>query len=240
MNKYHLLSFIQKYSLGGKIESVAWETNEVLKTRFMSEDKNLIGSVEYNSLDVKDLGGTKLGLYKTSPLVKILNVLEDEVDMKLTSSGEKPIAIKFEDSKMKVSYALADLVVIQTVPALKYEPKEYDVILKIDKDFSERFIKVSNAMVDVENFTVNATSKKTNLTFGATDVNVNRTILDVEVEKTSDIEKQVFDSVLFKEILNANKGVESKFNISKEGIAKIIFKTDEYTATYYLVAKSSN
>ena len=44
MNKQNLLRFIQKYSLGGLIESVAWNAEgNKLMVRFISDDKTLLG-----------------------------------------------------------------------------------------------------------------------------------------------------------------------------------------------------
>ena len=44
MNKQHLLRFIQKYSLGGVIESVAWNAEGTkLSVRFISDDKTMLG-----------------------------------------------------------------------------------------------------------------------------------------------------------------------------------------------------
>ena len=43
MNKITLDTFIQKYNLGGSINSVKWESNgDTLSTRFISPDKRLM------------------------------------------------------------------------------------------------------------------------------------------------------------------------------------------------------
>ena len=54
MNKQHLLRFIQKYSLGGVIESVAWNAEgNKLSVRFISDDKTMLGEVDFNGFTSK-------------------------------------------------------------------------------------------------------------------------------------------------------------------------------------------
>ena len=43
MEKSKLLNFISKYHLGKLIQSVAWNVNGGLSTRFISDDKRVVG-----------------------------------------------------------------------------------------------------------------------------------------------------------------------------------------------------
>ena len=46
MNKIVLDTFIQKYNLGGNVNSVKWESSgDTLSTRFISPDKSLLGEL---------------------------------------------------------------------------------------------------------------------------------------------------------------------------------------------------
>ena len=46
MNKITLDTFIQKYNLGGNVNSVKWESDgSTLSTRFISPDKSLLGQL---------------------------------------------------------------------------------------------------------------------------------------------------------------------------------------------------
>jgi len=63
MNKNNLLKFIQKYSLGGLIESVAWNAEGTkLSVRFISDDKTLLGEVEFNAFTSTPFN---VGIYTT-------------------------------------------------------------------------------------------------------------------------------------------------------------------------------
>ena len=49
MNKITLDTFIQKYNLGGNVNSVKWISDgTTLSTRFISGDKYMLGHVELN------------------------------------------------------------------------------------------------------------------------------------------------------------------------------------------------
>ena len=76
MKKQLFLDFISKYALGGLIETVAWEVkNGKLTTRMISDYKNLIGEISYNNFDIQDFEGKKLGVFKTSKFVSMLNAI---------------------------------------------------------------------------------------------------------------------------------------------------------------------
>ena len=78
MNKITLNTFIQKYNLGGAVNSVKWTSDgSKLSTRFISGDKSLLGVLD---LDRQKLPAFDVGVYDTAQLQKMLNVLMDNVD----------------------------------------------------------------------------------------------------------------------------------------------------------------
>ena len=81
MNKNNLLKFIQKYSLGGLIESVAWNAEGTkLSVRFISDDKTLLGEVEYNAYTSTPMN---VGIYTTSLLKNMIGVLDNDLTLKV-------------------------------------------------------------------------------------------------------------------------------------------------------------
>ena len=102
MDKSKLKRFIDKYSLGGEIKSVKWVSNgDKLATRFISGDKSVVGSVivdKFTGIESSDLG-----VYNTPQFLSLLNIMGDDVDFKLTSSGDKFISVDITDSKSKSS-----------------------------------------------------------------------------------------------------------------------------------------
>src|ERR1035437_5755401 len=210
MQKSILLNLISKYNNVGKIESVAWELSDgTLKTRFISEDKSMIGEVSVKGIKC-DESDVKLGIYKSSIFSKLLSILDNEVSaLTIDKVGDKLISVKLNDSKSKITYALSDLAVIPHVPVMKHTPKTFELSFKIDDDFVRTYTVATTSLPEVVTFSVESQTDATAvITLGQTDVNTNRVNLTVDTTKNEKIDKLYFNSELFAGILSANKGVE--------------------------------
>jgi hypothetical protein len=75
MQKSKLDKFIQKYNLGGNVNSVKWKSSgDSLSTSFVTPDKSLLGSVKVDKFPFED---AELGVYQTDQLKSLINVLGD-------------------------------------------------------------------------------------------------------------------------------------------------------------------
>ena len=63
MEKSKLLNFISKYHLGKLVQSVAWNANGGLSTRFISDDKCVVGEIKLKSFTGQE---AKFGVYDTN------------------------------------------------------------------------------------------------------------------------------------------------------------------------------
>ena len=62
MNKITLDTFIQKYNLGGNVNSVKWVSNgDSLSTRFISPDKSLLGELTLSKQNLPNFENGKAG-----------------------------------------------------------------------------------------------------------------------------------------------------------------------------------
>ena len=137
MQKSKLDKFIQKYNLGGNVNSVKWTADaNQLKTSFVTPDKSLLGTVVADNVKFED---ADLGVYQTDQLQKLLGVLSDDIMLELVSSGDKAVALKISDADASVNYMLSDLSVINKPPQLKNVPK-FELKLKVDSTFIKKFI----------------------------------------------------------------------------------------------------
>jgi len=234
MDKYKLTRFIDKYHLGGNVNAVVINSKgDKLSTRFITGDKALLGELEMNSWSFQD---TELGVYDTEQLSRLLGVLDDDVSLNLTQSGDKAIALEISDQYSKVNFMLSDKSVINQPPILKGIP-EFQVEIKVDSSFIKRFISGKSALPDTDTFTVIADDDGVKLVIGYSSINTNRVTIPVETSASSNIENVSFNANLFKDVLVANKECESAtLYVSEQGLSKINFKVDQYDATYYLVA----
>ncbi len=234
MDKYKLTRFIDKYHLGGNVNAVVINSKgDTLSTRFITGDKALLGELEMNSWSFQD---AELGVYDTEQLSKLIDVLDDDVTLNLTQSGDKAIALQISDQYSKNNFMLSDKSVINQPPPLKGIP-EFQLKIKVDTNFITRFIGGKSALPDTDTFTVITDDDGVKLVIGYSSINTNRVTIPVETETYEDIENVSFNANLFKDVLVANKECESAtLEVSEKGLSKINFKVDQYDVTYYLVA----
>jgi hypothetical protein len=237
MEKQRLNRFVSKYNLAGLIESVKWKTeSSSLTTKFISDDKSVLGSVTMTDFDYKD---TEFGVYDTSKLLKMVSVLGSDVDFDVQMVDDKSVSLKFKDGSTAVNYMLADLSVIPSVPELKGLP-EFDIQIKLDQNFITKFIRAKGALTDENNFTFVCKGGKGQIILGHSNINTNRISIDVDCTCKSDVDGISFSATYLKEILVANKEAnDATLDIATQGLSHIHFEADEYTSDYYLVEISS-
>jgi|TARA_Y100000310_G_scaffold178751_1_gene178687 hypothetical protein len=236
MQKSKLDKFIQKYNLGGNVNSVKWISDgDSLSTSFVTPDKSLLGTVKIDNFKFEE---SDVGIYKTDQLKSLIGVLSDDISLTLLKFGDKAVTLKVNDNYASIDYVLSDLSVIADPPALKRLPK-FGTQIKVDTKFINTFIKGKGALGDIDTFTIinNKKSGKVEIVIGYASTNTNRVIIPVETIE-SDLNTDIsFNANLFKEVLIANRECTSAtFEVSNEGLARVNFKVDDYDSTYYIVA----
>lgn len=228
MKKASIESFINRYNLGGEVESVKITSSDSeMKVSFISDDKTLLGEVTSKE---GDFPNGEFGVYTTSQLKALLGVLESNVDVDSTESY-----IKFSDKGTSVNYMLADLSVIPVVPDLKAVPP-MNVEITLDDEFTSKFIKSKGALSESDTFTFECSNNNGNIILGYSTINTNRISMKVDCKCDGDVSPISFSAKYLKEILNANRNSKSAtLKISSQGLAHIQFETDNITSKYYLV-----
>ena len=234
MQKSKLDKFIQKYNLGGNVNSVKWKSSsDTLTTTFVTPDKSLLGTVKVDKFPFED---SEIGVYQTDQLKSLIGVLGDDVSLDLSRFGDKAVSLKVKNGPVSVDYVLSDLSVIADPPALKRLP-EFGTQIKLDSKFIDTFVKGKSALSDVDTFTVLNGKNGVEVVIGYSSTNTNRVNIPVETT-TNDITKPItFNANLFKEVLVANRECTSAIlEVSTEGLARVNFKVDDYDSTYFVVA----
>ena len=229
MNKQKLVRFINKYYLNGVVNSVILNSKsdlQELSARFISGDKTLLGDL---TMDKWDFENSDIGIYNTEQLLKLLAVMDEDVNVSLSRAGDKSIAFKVSDSFSSVNYMLSDTSIINEPPQMKAIP-DFELSIEVTPQIINKFIAGKNALAETDNFTVITDGVWTKLVIGYASINTNRVTIPVTTSKVSN---------MFKEVLTANKECESAtLEVSSEGLSKITFKVDDFTSTYWLVAVS--
>jgi len=234
MQKSKLDKFIQKYNLGGNVNSVKWKSSgDSISTSFVTPDKSLLGNVKVDRFQFED---AELGVYQTDQLKSLINVLGDDVSLNLTKFGDKAVSLKVKNGPVSVDYVLSDLSVISDPPQMKRLP-EFGTSIKLDSNFISTFIKGKGALSDIDTFSVVKNDDGCDVVIGYSSTNTNRVNIPTDCE-TCDVDKPVtFNANLFKEVLVANRECTSAIlEVSTEGLARVNFKVDDFDSTYYIVA----
>ena len=233
MNKQKLTRFISKYYLNGIVNSVILNSKQnKISVRFVSGDKTLLGELEMDKWPFED---AEVGIYSRDQFLKLLNVLDDDINLGIDKAGNKSISLKVTDSSSVVNYMLSDTSIISKPPSLKTIP-EFELGINITPQVINKFISGKGALSETDKFTVITDGVNTKIVIGYATINTNRVTIPVTTTKVKDINNITFNANIFKEILSANKECESAtFEISSEGLSKIVFKIDDYSATYYVV-----
>ena len=234
MNKQKLVRFINKYYLNGTVNSVVLKSKlGKLSTRFISGDKTLLGELQLDKWQFED---SEVGIYDTEQLLKLLSVLDDDVNVSISKAGDKSIALKISDTLSSVNYMLSDVSIINEPPPLKDIP-EFELDINVTPQFINKFIAGEGALIDVDNFTIITSGSETTVVINYSTINTHRVTIPVTTSKASNIDNVSFNANVFREVLHANKECESAtLEVSSGGLARITFKVDDYEVTYYLVS----
>ena len=234
MKKTQITSFIEKYHLAGNANSVRLDIKDKkMSCNFITDDQNVVGSVSMDDFDIEDV---TLGVYATSQLTKLLTALDEDVTLRVNNADGTAFSINLSDKTTDVTFMLADLSVIRQVPAMKQLP-DFNVKIKLTKDFASKFVKSKNALPETENFAIESDALGTNMILNYSTLNTNRITWPTTPEgEASDLKATCFSANLFKEILVANKDAESGcIEVSEAGLARVTFTGKDYSSTYYLV-----
>ncbi len=233
MNKNNLLRFIQKYSLGGVIESVAWNAEgNKLSVRFISDDKTMLGEVDFDGFTSTPFN---IGIYTTSLLKNLVGILDSDINLKVDSVGDKATVLKLSSDETETSYQLADLGVIPSVPDLKQMP-EFGIGIEMASNMIDKFIKAKGALSDIDTFTVFTEGGDLKMAIGYSSISTNRVTFTCEKGFSGEVKPISFSAKYLKEILTANKEATSaKLKVSADGLAHVEFIIDEFVCKYYLV-----
>lgn len=233
MNKQNLEEFIQKYTLGGLIEEVRWDTDgNNISVSATNQSKSIMAFVTARNLPIDS--GT-YNIYETSRLRSLLSVLEDDINVDIISQQGIPVYLKFGDgSNVSFKYHNAEPEMIPESPSTP-PLDDFEMEMTVDSDFMQRFVKGSSALSHVTSVVLIADEDPTRFVIGY-DPDHNTTRVSLEVESFGELKKNFsFSAPTLKNIFLANKGLEeAKIRVSDIGILYIGFDNGEYKCDYYL------
>jgi hypothetical protein len=116
MKKPFLEDVIEKYHLGGLVERVKINiVDKTLTTKFISAQKNLVGSLEAPNIELPDC---EFGIYDTSQLLKLIGITNHFLVLDVEMNKGIANKLLIADNEFNLEYALADTMLTPSVPAI--------------------------------------------------------------------------------------------------------------------------
>ena len=241
VNKLTLQSVINKYYLGEN-ESVKWSIKDkTLTIDFMSVNKEIIGKIIHNNIDIED---SELAIFDTKKLLNLLGITQGDLMFELEKGKSVYTKMKFADASFNLTYALADPLLIGKVGSVT-EP-EWDAVLPLEKEHVDNLVKAKNALAGVGSMTISVEVDLNGdnmclFTFGDEQGHNNKITYQMYGTIKQEKAEIPFNSDMFRNILKENKDLENgHIFLSYQGLMKLQFNSEDTLSVYYMVRKEES
>ena len=231
MEKSKLQSFINRYYLAGNCEAVTVKANgQSVNCELIDVDQTVVGKVKWKT---DPFMSGELGINHTGALTKMLSAVGEKLDIEVQDAQGKNYAMKIKEGSTTMTFMLADTSVIPAVPTINAEP-EYEVVMDINDEFVNKFIKAKNALPDAKNFAVQVQNGKIKFIINYTTINSDNVTFELD-GTANELDPICFSADKLKEVLTANKGDKGTMHVSSNGLARIDFTGTDFDSNYWLV-----
>ena len=241
MKKQYLQSIIQKYNLGGAIETVTWKTtNKKLSIKFVSDDKSLTGEIKSNKFGLPD---SEISIFSTSKLLKIIGIVDHEIALSLNKKNNVYDKLIIDDKNYNLQFTLAEPMLVNKPPTVA--DIEYDLEATITEKDIGLINKARGALSKENNYMLLKSYEdefgriKIKFIFGEKSDYADKINFSIDAKGEENIVLP-FNSDLFRDILYNNKELgDGTIKISKKGLMEISFKNKDISTLYYLLRLSN-
>lgn len=237
MEKKLLVQVIESFYLNGLSSQVKFKVkNNQVHIKFATDNKDCIGEVKA-PITLEDC---EIGIFNTSQLLKLLNITNEYIELKLEKQGNHFLKLHISDNQFDLSYNLSDLGLIQepgVVPNLPPHDLEFD----INFDFTQKYIKAHNALDKPPRFEIGITKDFQNenvvsFMIGEKSTYSNKVNFTENGNIINEIKPVSFNAINFREIVSVSKSANGKAYLYKDGLLRIKLKEEGIETEYFLVA----
>ena len=235
VNKSTLTSVISKYYLNGLNNQVKWRIKDNQLTVYAG-DNGRVCKVIHNNFNLED---AELGIFDTHKLSKLISITNGELSISLEKIKAVYTKMNIADLNFDLTYSLADILILGKNTYYE-DPEEFEIDINLTSEDITHLIKAKSALADVNNMLITTTTDMdgTNvceIVFGDNTGFSNKITYQLRGNITKGDIQIPFDSDIFKDILSANKDMESgTLKISEVGMLKANFITSETESEYFI------
>ena len=237
MDKKLLVQLIESFYLNGLATQVKFKVKDnEAHIKFATDNKDCIGEIKA-PVQLEDC---EIGIFNTAQLLKLLNITNEYIELKLEKQGNHFLKLHISDNQFDLSYNLSDLGLIQdpgVVPNLPPHDLEFD----INFDFTQKYIKAHNALDKPPRFEIGVTKdfqgeEVINFMVGEKSTYSNKVTFTEAGTVINQVKPVSFSAANFREIVSVAKSANGKAYLFKDGLLKINLEEEGVISEYFLVA----
>jgi hypothetical protein len=234
IDKRKLVDSIEKYYLNGLTEAVKFNIkNNVLHIPFSTTNRDVVGEV---TLPI-ELPNAEFGIFETTPLLKLLNILDTNVDIQYQEKFGIVEKLLIEDNQYKMMFSASDISLIPKTP--NAIDVNYQLTYVMEPDFVTRFIDCKKALgPDIKTFTLEPQTETARIILGDPSGYANKLEFNIPaITEGFPFASLLFPSDVLKEILSANKNFDSaEMKVNEDGLMNLMFVEGDAVSQYFIMA----
>jgi hypothetical protein len=225
---------LKKYYLNGLTEAVKFNIkNNVLHIPFSTTNRDVVGEV---TLPI-ELSNAEFGIFETSPLLKLLNILDTNLDIQYKETFGIVEKLLIEDNQYKMMFSVSDISLIPKTPnAIEVN---YQLTYTMEPDFVTRFVDCKKALgSDIKTFTLEPQSETARIILGDPSGYANKLEFNIPaVTEGFPFAPLLFPSDVLREILVANKNFDAaEMKVNADGLMNLMFTEGDAVSQYFIMA----
>jgi hypothetical protein len=234
IDKRKLVDTIEKYYLNGLTEAVKFNIkNNVLNIPFSTTNRDVVGEI---TLPI-ELPNAEFGIYETSPLLKLLNILDTSIEIQYQEKSNIVEKLLIEDNQYKMMFSASDISLIPKTP--NAIDVNYQMTYTIEHDFITRFVDCKKALgPDIKTFTLEPQTDTARIILGDPSGYANKLEFNIPaITEGFPFASLLFPSDVLKEILSANKNFDSaEMKVNEDGLMNLMFVEGDAISQYFIMA----
>jgi hypothetical protein len=237
MEKKLLIQLIESFYLNGLATQVKFKVKDnEAHIKFATDNKDCIGEIKA-PVQLEDC---EIGIFNTAQLLKLLNITNEYIELKLEKQGNHFLKLHISDNQFDLSYNLSDLGLIQDPGVVPNLPL-YDLEFDINFDFTQKYIKAHNALDKPPRFEIGVTKdfqgeEVVNFMVGEKSTYSNKVTFTEAGTVINQVKPVSFSAANFREIVSVAKSANGKAYLFKDGLLKINLEEEGVISEYFLVA----
>jgi hypothetical protein len=237
MEKKLLIQLIESFYLNGLATQVKFKVKDnEAHIKFATDNKDCIGEIKA-PVQLEDC---EIGIFNTAQLLKLLNITNEYIELKLEKQGNHFLKLHISDNQFDLSYNLSDLGLIQD-PGVVPNLPPYDLEFDINFDFTQKYIKAHNALDKPPRFEIGVTKdfqgeEVVNFMVGEKSTYSNKVTFTEAGTVINQVKPVSFSAANFREIVSVAKSANGKAYLFKDGLLKINLEEEGVISEYFLVA----